>query len=72
LGDKFENNEIGGAYTTYGGGAYRVLVGKSVRKRPLGRPRLSCKCNIKMDLKAVGCEGMDWIKLVQDRDRWHL
>jgi CRISPR/Cas system-associated protein Cas7 (RAMP superfamily) len=26
--------------------------------------------NIKMDLQEVGCEGIDWIKLVQDRDRW--
>jgi hypothetical protein len=70
LGDKIENNEIGGAYTTYGGDAYRVLVGKSVRKRPLGRPRRSCNGNIKMDLKAVGCEGMDWNELAQDRERW--
>jgi len=25
---------------------------------------------IKMDLQEVGCEGMDWIELAQDRDRW--
>jgi hypothetical protein len=34
---------------------------------PLGRPR---EDNIKMDLREVGCEGMDWIDLAQDRDRW--
>jgi len=36
---------------------YRVLVGKSKGKRPLGRPRYRCKDNIKMDLQEVGCGG---------------
>jgi hypothetical protein len=49
---------------------YRVLVGKPEEKRPLGRPRHSGECNIKMDLKEVGCGGLDWIKLAQDRERW--
>jgi hypothetical protein len=44
-----------------GRGMYRVLVGKLEGKRPLGRPRCRWKDNIKMDLKEVGCEGMDWI-----------
>jgi hypothetical protein len=39
-------------------------------KRPLGRPRYRCECNIKMDLQEVGCRGMDRIKLAEDRDRW--
>ena len=38
-------------------------------KRPLGRPRSRWKDNIKMDLQEVGCGGMDWIDLAQDRDR---
>jgi hypothetical protein len=53
-----------------GRGVYRVLVGKPVEKRPLGRPRCKWEDNIKMDLQEVGCGGMDWIELAQDRDRW--
>jgi len=49
---------------------YRGLVGKPEGKRPLGRPRRKWEDNIKMDLQEVGCGGMDWIELVQDRDRW--
>jgi len=45
-------------------------VGKAEGKRPLGRSRLTWKDNIKMDLQEVGCGGMDWIELAQDRDRW--
>jgi hypothetical protein len=49
---------------------YRVLVGKPEGKRLLGRPRRRWENNIKMDLQEVGCGGMDWIWLAQDRDRW--
>jgi len=49
---------------------YRVVVGKPEGKRPLGRPRRRWENNIKMDLQEVGCGGMDWIELAQDRDRW--
>ena len=51
-------------------GVYRVLVGKPEGKRPLGRPRRRSEDNIVIDLEEVGCEGMDWIDLAQDRDRW--
>ena len=51
-------------------GVYRVLVGKLEGKRPLGRPRRRWEDNIKMDLQEVGCGGMDWIEMAQDRDRW--
>ena len=49
---------------------YWVLVRKPEGKRPLGRHRRRWGDNIKMDLQEVGFEGMDWIELAQDRDRW--
>jgi hypothetical protein len=51
-------------------GVFRVLVGKPEGKRPLGRPRRKWENNIKMDLQEMGCVGMDWIQLAQDRDMW--
>jgi len=63
-----------GTCSTYGErrGVYRVLVGKPEGKRKLGGPRLRWEDNIKMDLQEVGCRGMDWIELAQDRDRWRV
>jgi hypothetical protein len=49
---------------------YMFLAGKPEGKIPLGRPRRRWEDNIKMDLLEVGCEGLDWIELAQDRDRW--
>ena len=46
------------------------LVGKPEGKRPLRIPRSRWEDNIKMDLKELGCGGMDWIELAEDRDRW--
>ena len=51
-------------------GVYMVMVEKPEGKRPLGRPRHRWEDNIKMDLQGVGCGGMDWIELAQDRDKW--
>ena len=51
-------------------GVYRVLVGIPKGKRPLGRSRRRWNDNIKMDHQEVGFGGMDWIDLIQDRDRW--
>jgi hypothetical protein len=53
-----------------GSGVYRVLMGKPEGKRQLGRPRRRWEDNITADLQELGCEGMDWIELAQDRDRW--
>jgi transposase len=47
--------------------SYRILVGKPVGKRPLGRPRRRWVDNIKMDLRE---DGMEWIDMAQDRDQW--
>jgi hypothetical protein len=47
--------------------AYNILVGKAERKRPQGRPRYRLVDNIKMDLREVGWDNMDWVDLTQDR-----
>jgi hypothetical protein len=49
---------------------YTILVGKPEMKRPLGRPRRRWEDNIKIDLKEIVLEGVHWIHLLQDRDRW--
>jgi hypothetical protein len=51
-------------------GVKRVFVRKAEGKIPIGRTRRRWENNIKMDLKDVGCGGMDWICLSQNRDRW--
>jgi hypothetical protein len=45
--------------------AYRILVGTREGKRPLGRPRRRWVYNIKIYLKEMGWDGMDWIDLAQ-------
>jgi hypothetical protein len=50
--------------------AYRILVGKPGGKRPLGRTRRRWVDNIKMNLREIGWDGVDWIDLAQDSDQW--
>ena len=51
-------------------GAYTVLVGRTLGKRPPRRPKRRRENNIKIYLLEVGWLGMDWIDLAQDRDNW--
>jgi hypothetical protein len=53
-----------------GRGAYKVLVGRPEGKRPLERPRRRWEDNIKMNLREIGIDGANWIRLAQDRVRW--
>jgi hypothetical protein len=48
------------------------LLGKPEAKRPLGRPKRRWVDNIKMDLRAIGWDGIDWIDVAQDRDWWRV
>jgi hypothetical protein len=50
-----------------GRGVYRVLIGKTEGKRPLGRPRHRWEDSINLDLREIGMDGTNWIRLVQDR-----
>jgi hypothetical protein len=50
-------------------GTYRVLVGRLVATKPLGRPRCRWEDNIKIDLLEIGEGGMGWIDLAQERNR---
>jgi hypothetical protein len=53
-----------------GRGVYRVLVGRPEGKRPLGRPRRRWEDNIKLDLRAIRIDGVNLIRLAQDRVWW--
>jgi hypothetical protein len=71
-GDQIKKNEMAGhvARMGEGRGAYRILVERPEGRRPFGRPRRRWEDNIKIHLQDVGWEGMDWIGMAQDRDRW--
>ena len=48
--------------------AFKILAGKPIGKRPLGRPRHSWEDNIRMDL--IGISTRNWVDSAQDRDYW--
>jgi hypothetical protein len=50
--------------------AYRILVEKLEGRKPLGRPRRRWVDNMKMDLREIEWDGVDWIDLAEDRDQW--
>jgi hypothetical protein len=49
---------------------YKVFIGKPEGKRPRGRRRRRWEDNIRMDLREIGWEGVDWVHLDQERDQW--
>jgi hypothetical protein len=49
---------------------YRLFVGNPEGKRLIGRTRRRWVDNIKIDLLEIGSDGLDWIRLAQDRDQW--
>jgi hypothetical protein len=65
---------MGGTCGTQGEGrsVYRVLVGRPEGKRPLGRPRNRWENNIEMDVREIGIDGANWIRLNQDRVQWRV
>jgi hypothetical protein len=68
----FRRMRWGGHVARESRNAYRILVGGQEGKRPLGRPRRRWVDNIKMDLREIGWDGMDWIDLAQGRDQWRV
>jgi len=60
---------VGGTCGTHGGGdrCLQGLVGKPEGKSPLGRHRRSWEDNIKLDLREIGIDGVNWTQMVQDK-----
>jgi hypothetical protein len=50
--------------------SYRILLEKPEARRPLGRPRRKWVNNIKTKLRDTGWDGMEWIDLAQDSDKY--
>jgi hypothetical protein len=61
---------MGRECSTHGLHEYKISVGKSGDKRPLGRPRSRWEDDIRMDLIEIGWEILDWMHLAQDWDQW--
>jgi hypothetical protein len=58
------------AHMVEGRGVCRGLVAMPEGNRPLGKPRRRWEDNIKMDLRKIGIDGANWIRLAQDRLQW--
>jgi hypothetical protein len=71
MANQIAEDEMGGACSAHSGDelVYKMLVGKPDGKRPLRRHRCRWENNIKMDLKVIGWEDVDWIHLAQIRDQ---
>jgi hypothetical protein len=54
------------------GNIYKILVGKSEGRRPFGRPRRRWEDNIKIILREIGWEGVNWIHLSRNRNQWRV
>jgi hypothetical protein len=69
-----KEDEVGWTCDTQGEGraVYRVLFGRPEGKRPLGRPRHRWEDNIKLDLREIGIDGANWIRLAQDIVQWRV
>jgi hypothetical protein len=49
------------------------LVGETEEKGPLEKPRRIWENNIRMDLREIEWEGVNWLQLAQDRGQcWAL
>jgi hypothetical protein len=70
-GNQIEKNEMGGAYSTYGGKEVRTGFwwGDLREGDHLGDPGVDGQIRLKLIFKKWD-GGMDWIELAQDRDRW--
>jgi hypothetical protein len=53
-----------------GRGVYRVLFGRPEGNRPLGRPWHGGDDNIKMELREIRIDGVNWIRLAQEKVQW--
>jgi len=47
-----------------------IFVGKPGEKKQFGRSRNRWEDNIRMDLREIGCEVVDWIHVAQVKDQW--
>jgi hypothetical protein len=59
---------MGWACSPHGINTYKILVREPKETRPLGRLKCRFKDSIKMDIRGIGMEGVDWINMAQDRD----